>query len=190
MEVELSRDRVVDLAQELPELDGPVTGLALRDERPELVVEGREEGGGAVPDVVVRAPLDLAGTHRQERLRSIQRLDLALLVDAEDKLLARGGLRYRPTTSRTFSMKRGSVEELERLGTVGLERERPPDRLIALWLIPTCFAIERVLQCVASSDFVSSVRVITRSMSGSEIVRGAPGRGSSSRPYSRCERKR
>ena len=51
-------------------------------------------------------------------------------------------------------------------------------------------AMERVLQCVASEGVVSSVSVITRSTSASEIERGAPGRGSSSSPSSRWSRKR
>ena len=42
----------------------------------------------------------------------------------------------------------------------------------------------RVLQWVAALGLVSSVRVTTRSTSASEIVRGAPGLGSSARPSS------
>ena len=38
-----------------------------------------------------------------------------------------GGSRYSPTTSRTLSMNSGSVRQLERLGQVRLEPERPPD---------------------------------------------------------------
>ena len=61
-------------------------------------------------------------------------------------------------------------------------------RLTALWLTARlAFAIERVLQCVASRGFDSSVLVITRSTSASRIVRGAPG-GSSSSPSSRFAR--
>ena len=40
----------------------------------------RLEGSGA--RVVVRAPLDLAWAHRQQGLRSIERLNLALFIDA------------------------------------------------------------------------------------------------------------
>ena len=50
---------------------------------------------------------------------------------------------------------------------------------------PTSAAIERVDQCVASFGAVSRVVVITRSTSASAIVRGRPGRGSSSSPSSR-----
>jgi hypothetical protein len=58
-------------------------------------------------------------------------------------------------------------------------------REIAVWVNPTSAAIDRVDQCVASFGEVSSVLVITRSTSSSLIVRGRPGRGSSSRPSSR-----
>jgi hypothetical protein len=50
---------------------------------------------------------------------------------------------------------------------------------------PTSAAIERVDQCVASFGVVSKVVLITRSTSASTIVRGRPGRSSSSRPSSR-----
>src|SRR5438552_438050 len=48
----------------------------------------------------------------------------------------------------------------------------------------------RVLQCVASRGLVSRVNVTTSSTRASLIVRGAPGRGSSSRPSSRLARNR
>ena len=50
---------------------------------------------------------------------------------------------------------------------------------------PTSAARDRVDQCVASFGVVSKVVVITRSTASSAIVRGRPGRGSSSRPSSR-----
>ena len=51
-------------------------------------------------------------------------------------------------------------------------------------------AIERVLQCVAPAGIVSKVCTTTRSTSSSPIVRGAPGRGSSSKPSQPSRRKR
>src|SRR5438128_2749900 len=48
----------------------------------------------------------------------------------------------------------------------------------------------RVLQCVASRGVRSRVRAITRSTSASVILRGAPGRGSSSSPGNRFRTKR
>ena len=57
--------------------------MKLRDDRTRLRVERGEEGGCAMPVIVMRAPLDLAGPHRHERLRPVQRLDLRFFVDAE-----------------------------------------------------------------------------------------------------------
>jgi truncated hemoglobin YjbI len=51
-------------------------------------------------------------THRQQWLRAFQRLHLAFLVDAQDQRFI---FRYSPTTSRSFSMKNGSVDSLKLL---------------------------------------------------------------------------
>src|SRR6266581_3498267 len=61
---------------ELPELDRAMPLMKLRNDLTRLRVEGGEQRGCAVPIVVMRAALDLAGPHRQERLGAIQRLDL------------------------------------------------------------------------------------------------------------------
>ena len=50
---------------------------------------------------------------------------------------------------------------------------------------PDLLAIVRVLQCVASAGIVSSVFVTTSAIFSSPILRGAPQRGSSSRPSKR-----
>ena len=63
-------------------------------------------------------------------------------------------------------------------------------RLTVAALIPHALAIERVLQCVASAGIVSKVCTTTRSTSSSPIVRGAPGRGSSSKPSQPARRNR
>ena len=46
-------------------------------------VEGGEQGGGAVPLVIMGHGPAFAGLHRQTRLRPIERLDLGFLVDRE-----------------------------------------------------------------------------------------------------------
>ena len=84
--------------------------------------------------------------------------------------------------SRTFSMNSGSVESLKVSARCGCRAKARQIRLTAVWLIPARLAMERVLQCVASGGVASSVSVITRSTSASVIARGAPGRGSSSKP--------
>jgi hypothetical protein len=47
-------------------------------------VEGGEQAGRAVPGVVMGAPLEHAGHHRQHGLGPVQGLDLGFLVHAED----------------------------------------------------------------------------------------------------------
>ena len=74
-------------------------------------VERGEQVGDAVALVVVGAPFDLAGPHRQGGLGAVQRLDAGLLVYAEHHGRS-GGLRYLPTTSRTFSTNWGSSDSL------------------------------------------------------------------------------
>ena len=63
-------------------------------------------------------------------------------------------------------------------------------RLTDIALTPSRLAMSRVLQWVAPSGLLSSARVTTCSTLASEIWRGAPGRGSSSKPSSRLSTKR
>ena len=55
---------------------------------------------------------------------------------------------------------------------------------------PLALAMPRELQWVPSAGRLSRVRLITASICASPIVRGAPGRGWSRRPPSRCAAKR
>jgi hypothetical protein len=50
---------------------------------PGLHIERGEQRQRAMALVVVAAPFGLSGPHRQQRLRPVERLDLALLVDAQ-----------------------------------------------------------------------------------------------------------
>ena len=136
--------------------------------------------------VVVGVALHLAGPYRQHRLRPNERLDLGLLVDREHTSARSGGARYSPTTSRTFSMNSGSVLSLNVPLRWGCSPKARHIRLMELWLKPVAAAIERVLQWVASRGVDSRVRAMIRSTSASAIVRGAPGRGSSSSPSGPC----
>src|SRR3954447_5853027 len=44
-------------------------------------LEGGEQRGGAVPDVIEAGRLRMSGAHRQRRRAALQRLDLRLLID-------------------------------------------------------------------------------------------------------------
>ena len=74
----------VDLGEELLELDGAVPSVQAGDDGAVFDVERGEQAGGAIADVVVGAFLGHAGHHRECWLRSSQRLDLRLLVHAQD----------------------------------------------------------------------------------------------------------
>lgn len=83
MHVEVGGDAGVDVAQESEELLMTMAPLALREDFTALNVEGREERRGPVPRVVMRDAFDVAEAHGQVGLRPLQRLDLALFIDAQ-----------------------------------------------------------------------------------------------------------
>jgi hypothetical protein len=74
---------LLDLPEEPQELLVPVAGLALGDHLAGGDIQGGEQRGSAVPDVVMPDALHVAQAHGQQRLGAIQGLDLRLLVDAE-----------------------------------------------------------------------------------------------------------
>jgi hypothetical protein len=79
-----------------------------------------------VPRVVVRAPLGLTRPHRQEGLRSVERLKLGSFHRRRQRRRAQAG-RLRPTMSRACSTNRGSDESLnvsERCGCKAKSRKR------------------------------------------------------------------
>ena len=99
-------------AQELEELPAAVARKTLSDNLAGGDVQRREERGGAVAHVVVGVPLDLARSHGQHRLRAIERLDLALLVDAEYER-ALGRVEIEAYDVPAFSTNSGSDDSLK-----------------------------------------------------------------------------
>ena len=87
--------------------------------------------------------------------------------------------------SRTFSTKSGSVDSLKVSLRCGWSENARQMRCTVEIDTPEALAIERVLQCVESAGIVSSVVVTTSAIFSSSILRGAPGRGSSTRPSKR-----
>lgn len=82
-------------------------------------------------------------------------------------------------------MNSGSVDSWNVSVRCGCRAKARQIRETAVWLKPEAWAIPRGLQGVACGGFDSRVWVTTRSASASLIVRGAPGRGSSSKPSRR-----
>ena len=85
MDVEVVGNPGFERAQELEELPAAVARETLPDDLAGGDVQRREQRGGAVACVVMGASLDLSGSHGEQRTGAIQRLDLALLVDAENE---------------------------------------------------------------------------------------------------------
>lgn len=90
--------------------------------------------------VVMRAPLDLARSHGQQRSRAIEGLHRRLLVDTQHQR-GRGGLRYKPRMSRTFFTNKGwTVLNVSlRWGWSPKDRQMRPTML---WLMPVALAID------------------------------------------------
>src|SRR5262245_16752318 len=70
-------------SRKLAELDRAVAWEALADHLAGGHIERGKQAGGAVSNIVVGAPLGLARPQRQERLSAVERLHLALFVDAQ-----------------------------------------------------------------------------------------------------------
>ena len=189
MDREVARHVGLNGLKELAKLTGSMPSMRLSDDGAGLRLQCRKQRGGAMTPGVMAAPLSLPRVQGQQRLAAIQRLDLRLLIDAQDK-----GFVWRtqiePDNVSDFLNEQRIGRQLERLRAMRLNPKARQIRQTALWLRPVAVAIARLLQCVASSGRVSKVRVTTCSTCASVIRRGAPGRGSSSKPSSRCCRKR
>ena len=88
-------------------------------------VQRGEQRRGAVAVVVVRAALDPAFLHRQDRHRAVQRLDLGLLIHAQhDRVLRRGQIQ--PADVGDLPDQLGVGGEPERLRLPRLDPVGPP----------------------------------------------------------------
>jgi hypothetical protein len=112
--------------QELEEFLVTVPGVGLAGHLASGDVEGGEERGGAVAQIVVGAPLHLTGTHGQQRLGPIEGLDLALLIDTEHHRMLRR-VQLEPDHIRDLVLQLGVGAELEAASAIGLEVVIPPD---------------------------------------------------------------
>jgi hypothetical protein len=182
--VEISGHVALDFVEELAELLGAVARHAFADDRSRFHIERGEQRRRAVAFVVVGAPLDLTRPQWPQRLGAVQRLDLALFIDTEHQSpLRRVEAEADNVTHFLNELRIG--RKLESLAAMRGQRESIPDAMHCRDGTPDVLAIERVLQCVASAGIVSSVLVTTSVIFSSSILRGAPQRGSSSRPSKR-----
>src|SRR6266498_4544269 len=151
MDIEPFGDLSIDLFEEVQELGRPVTLVAFADDEPRGDIECCKQRGRTMPHVAVRATFGYARHHRQDRLLAIECLDLALLIDAEDKgSVGRGKVKADDIAYLVDEQR--IVRQLERLATMRLQAERHPHP--AVWEKPVSAAIERIDQCVASTGVV------------------------------------
>lgn len=126
MDVEIGRHAGLDLVEELAELAGAMLRVAAAEDGAGGDVEGGKQRGRTMTRVVVAAPRDLTGPHRQEGLGPIERLDLGLLVDAQHQRPV-GRTEIEPDDIAHLLDKQRVGGELEGLAPVRLQAERLPD---------------------------------------------------------------
>ena len=122
-------------------------------------VQRGEQGGGAVPDVVVGAFLRHDRLHRQHRLPSGPRPGSGDFSSTHSTIAFSGGARYSPTMSVTFATSSGSVENLnvsDRHGCTPSSRHAFATVRCSTF---RCAASNRDDQCVIPSLFGGGVSV-------------------------------
>ena len=90
MDVQLGWHAVIDMTEKGQEFLMPMARLALRDHFSRGDVERGKQSGRAMALIVMRDTLDIAQAHGQHGLRTVQCLNLRLLVDREYQRARRG----------------------------------------------------------------------------------------------------
>src|SRR5665647_2465589 len=123
VDLKVGRDLTLERCQEALELDRAMAGVRRADHLAGGGVERREQAAGAVALIVVGSARRRAG---QQRLAAIERLDLALLVDAErDGALRRVEVQADDVAHLLDEQR--ILGELRVRDAVGLQAEGPPD---------------------------------------------------------------
>jgi hypothetical protein len=105
-------------------------------------LQGGEQGGGAVAEVVVGAPLDPSWRQGLDRLGAFQRLDLGLLVHPQHDGVGRW-VQVQPDHVADLGLQLRIGGELEPLGLPWPEVVLGPDPATVLWLTPSSLASSR-----------------------------------------------
>ena len=153
---------------------------------PSAMLNAANRLGGAVPDVVVGAPLGHAGHHRQHRLGAVQGLHAGLLVHAQHhRRLRRVVVEPDHIDDLVHELRVGG--ELEEVLHVRLELELPPDPPDRRRATARCARPSRPVTSAwrwAGSAPAWRSRRPRPGRAGSTA--DGPGRGSSTSPSSRC----
>ena len=119
MDIEIVRHIGIDLTKKRQKFLGAVSLEASSDHLAGGNIEGGEERRRAMPLIVVSAPFSLTWPHRQERLCPIERLDLALFIDAQHQS-ALGRVEIKPDNVPHLLDEKRVSGKLERLAAMRL----------------------------------------------------------------------
>jgi hypothetical protein len=169
-----------DLAEEGQELGVAVAGVAGVDHLAGGHFQWGEQGGGAVPDVVVVRFSGSSG--RSGRIGAVRSKAWTCDFSSTESTIAfSGGCRYRSTTSLTLASSCGSVENLNVSVRQGCRPHLRQILLTQTWEIPSWSAISRLDQWVTPSRGGGGSNVASTT-SISSTCAGRPGFGRSSSP--------
>nr|CUV26411.1 protein of unknown function [Ralstonia solanacearum]CUV36738.1 protein of unknown function [Ralstonia solanacearum]CUV41950.1 protein of unknown function [Ralstonia solanacearum]CUV62987.1 protein of unknown function [Ralstonia solanacearum] len=115
--------RTVDVIQKGDEFLMPVTRLALRNHFAGGGIERCKQRCCAMANVIVRDALDVTKPHRQQRLRTLQCLALALLIDTQHKCVGRRA-QVQPDDVADLLDEERVVGQLEAFCPMGLHTEQ------------------------------------------------------------------
>ena len=164
--------------------------VALSEDFAGCGVERSKQVSRSMANVVVGLSFWLAQTHRQDRLSTLERLNLRFLVNAQhDRVVRRVHIQLETTPKgRTHWSTRSMAKHLglshSTIGRIWRTFGLQPHRSESFRLSQDPQLVEKV------RDVVGLVLVTTSSIWSSVIVRSTPGLGSSYRPSNRCSTKR
>ena len=116
----------IDRGQELTKLAGALPLVERPDDVPRLGIERGEQRRRPRPRIVVRSSLRLARAQRQHGLTAVEGLNRRLLIDAQHQGCV-GRMEVQPHDVAHLLDEQRILRELEGLGPVRLQGERPPD---------------------------------------------------------------
>jgi hypothetical protein len=173
-----ARRPLIDGVQKRDELGMGVARLTPLDHVPLEDIQRRKEGGRPVPLIVMRLAHRHPRPQRQDRLGAIQRLNLALLIDAQHQGLRRR-VQIEADNVPQFAHEFRIAAELKVSTRWGCRLCACQIRCTVAGLTRWRLANERTLQCVASGGVVCSVAFTIASTFAGPMRFLRPGRGAS-----------
>lgn len=126
MDVQLARNGCFNLNEELLELYRSMSRVALSEDFAGCGVERSKQVSRSMANVVVGLSFGLAQTHRQDRLSTLERLNLRFLVNAQHDRVVRRVHIQANNVAYLFDELR-VLRETKRFRAMGLKSERSPN---------------------------------------------------------------